>query len=118
VKEQRDIGSVILKTLGYSVTSVSCGEDAVEYMRESSADLLVLDMIMDPGIDGLETYRQILELHPSQRAILVSGYSETERVTEAQRLGAGAYVRKPYSLGKIGLAIRTELDKSDSPGQP
>ena len=101
----------MLRKLGYSVTSVSSGEEAVEYMRDNSADLLVLDMIMDPGIDGLETYKKILKLHPEQKAIIASGFSETDRVREVQRLGAGAYIKKPYLLEKIGLAVKTELDK-------
>jgi CheY-like chemotaxis protein len=111
VEEQRDIASGMLKKLGYSVTSFSSGEEAIQHMKDNSADLLVLDMIMDPGIDGLETYKRILEFHPGQKAIIASGFSETERVREAQRLGAGAYLKKPYLLGKIGLAVRTELDK-------
>lgn len=111
VVEQRDLALVMLKRLGYSVTTVSSGEEAVEYMKNNSADLLVLDMIMDPGIDGLDTYRQILELHPGQRAIIASGFSETDRVKEAQKLGAGSYVKKPYILEKIGMAIRDELGK-------
>jgi len=111
VEEQREIASRILKKLGYSVTSVSSGEEAVDYLKNNSADLLVLDMIMDPGIDGLETYKRILELHPGQKAIIVSGFSETERVKEAQRLGAGAYVKKPFLLEKIGIAVRDELDR-------
>jgi len=80
-------------------------------MKNNSADLLILDMIMDPGIDGLGTYKKILELHPGQKAIIASGFSETERVKEAKRLGAGAYVKKPYIFEKIGLAVRNELDK-------
>jgi len=58
------IASIILKQLGYLVKSVSSGEEAIEYLKSRSADLIILDMIMDPGIDGLETYRRILELHP------------------------------------------------------
>jgi two-component system cell cycle sensor histidine kinase/response regulator CckA len=111
VEEQREIASGILKKLGYSVTTVPCGEDAVDYLKDNSADLIVLDMIMDPGIDGLETYKRILELHPRQKAIIASGFSETDRVKEAQRLGAGQYIKKPYTLQKIGLAIKKELDK-------
>ncbi|UCG66088.1 MAG: response regulator, partial [Deltaproteobacteria bacterium] len=76
-----------------------------------SADLLVLDMIMDPGIDGLETYKRILKLHPHQKAIIVSGFSETRRVKEAQKLGAGSYVKKPYTLNKLGTAIKNQLSK-------
>jgi two-component system cell cycle sensor histidine kinase/response regulator CckA len=110
VKEQRDIASTMLSELGYSVTSVSSGEEAIQYLKDHQADLLILDMIMDPGIDGLETYRRILELHPKQKAIIASGFSETDRVKEAQRLGAGQYVRKPYTMQKIGVAVRQELE--------
>jgi len=111
VEEQREIASRILKKLDYSVTLVSSGEEAVDYLKNNSADLLVLDMIMDPGIDGLETYKRILEFHPKQKAIIVSGFSETESVKKAKRLGAGAYVKKPFLLEKIGIAVRDELDK-------
>lgn len=111
VKEQRLIASLILDKLGYKVVTFSSGEDAVEYMKDHSADLLILDMIMDPGIDGLETYKRILEYHPGQKAIIASGFSETDRARKAQRMGVGAYVRKPYTLEKIGLVIREQLDK-------
>jgi YesN/AraC family two-component response regulator len=68
-------------------------------------------MIMDPGIDGLETYQRALEINPLQKAIIVSGFSQTERVRKATDLGVGAYVKKPYILERIGMAIRKELDK-------
>lgn len=109
VKEQRMIVSLILQKLGYSVVTLASGEDAVEYLRDHSVDLLILDMIMDPGIDGLETYKRIIELHPGQKAIIASGFSENDRVREAQNMGITAYVKKPYSLENIGLAIRAEL---------
>ena len=101
----------MLTKLNYTVASVSSGEEAVEYLKQHAVDLVVLDMIMDPGMDGLDTYRKILEIHPHQKAIIVSGFSETERVTKAQALGAGAYVKKPYVLEKLGLAVRKELDR-------
>ncbi|MCJ7684721.1 MAG: response regulator, partial [Desulfobacteraceae bacterium] len=96
VEEQRQIASGILMELGYSVISVSSGEEAVAYLRTNKADLLVLDMIMDPGMDGLDTYKKILKLHPGQKAIIASGFSETNRVKKVQNLGAGAYIRKPF----------------------
>ena len=111
VEEQREIAFKMLVRLGYSVRPVSSGEEAVDYLKEKSADLIILDMIMDPGIDGLDTYKRILEFHPRQKAIIVSGFSETNRVKEAQRLGAGAYIDKPYLLEKIAIAVRDELDK-------
>jgi PAS domain S-box-containing protein len=111
VAGQREVAAGLLKNLGYEVHSVSSGEEALEYLREHKVNLLVLDMIMEPGIDGLETYRKVLTINPKQKAIIVSGFSETERVREAQKLGAGAYVKKPYVMEKIGVAIRQELDR-------
>ena len=113
VKEQRELATMMLTKLNYSVVSVPGGEEAVKYMEEHPSDLIVLDMIMDPGMDGLETYRRILEIHPKQKAIIVSGFAENERVTQAQALGAGTYVKKPYVLEKLGLAVRKELDRPD-----
>ena len=110
VMEQREIATVVLRKLGYQVETVSSGEEAVAYMEKGSVDLLVLDMIMDPGMDGLETYRQILSLHPNQKAVLASGFSETERVRQIMALGVGAYVRKPYSIEGLGRAVREMLD--------
>jgi PAS domain S-box-containing protein len=110
VEDQREIASKILMKLGYSVLSVSSGEEAVDYMKNHSADLLVLDMIMEPGIDGLDTYKKVLEIHPNQKAIITSGFSETDRVREAQRLGATSYIKKPYLLDKIAKVVRDELD--------
>lgn len=111
IEVQRELAVQMLKKLNYAVATVSSGEEAAEYLKKNKVDLIVLDMIMDPGIDGLETYERILEINPRQRAIIVSGFAETERVKKAQELGVGAYVRKPYILEKIGLAIREELDK-------
>ena len=111
VEEQRQIAFTILSELGYSVTTTSSGEEALDYMKNNFADLLVLDMIMLPGMDGLDTYRKIVELHPNQKAIIASGFSETARVKEAQRLGAGQYLRKPYTLESIGTAVKNELSK-------
>ncbi|HOI72636.1 MAG TPA: PAS domain S-box protein [Syntrophales bacterium] len=111
VKEQRELAISMLERLGYRVEAVAGGEEAVALLRGRKVDLVVLDMIMDPGIDGMETYRRILEIHPRQKAILASGFSETDRVRKTLEMGAGAFVQKPYILEKIGLAVRTELDR-------
>ncbi|WP_319522914.1 ATP-binding protein [uncultured Desulfosarcina sp.] len=109
VAEQREIATDLLTRLGYSATSVAGGEAAAAYLHDREVDLVVLDMIMDPGIDGLETYRRILRIHPHQRALIASGYSESERVQEARRIGAGAYVKKPYRIETLARAVKTVL---------
>lgn len=112
IKEQRELASTLLGNLNYRVAAVASGEEAVEYLKSRRVDLIVLDMIMDPGMDGLDTYIKILEIHPKQKAIIVSGFSESNRVQTAQALGAGAYLRKPYIMEKLGITIRKELDRS------
>ena len=111
VEEQREIASALLKKLGYTVETVASGEESLEYLSRNAADIIILDMVMDPGMDGLETYERIISRFPGQKAIIASGYSETERVKAAQQLGAGDYVKKPYSLKSIGVAVRDELDR-------
>jgi signal transduction histidine kinase/ActR/RegA family two-component response regulator len=111
MEEQRDLAAKILTSLGYSPVTVPGGEEAIEYLKSHSVDLALIDMIMYPGIDGLETYKEILKIHPGQKAIIVSGFSETGHVKDAQELGVGEYVKKPYQIERIGLAIKTELKK-------
>jgi PAS domain S-box-containing protein len=112
VEGQRDLAAEMLRKLNYQVESVASGEEAVAYLQEKAVDLIVLDMIMDPGMGGLETYRRIVANHPQQKAIIVSGFSETDQVHAAQALGAGPYIRKPYNLEKLGMAVRKELDRA------
>jgi len=66
---------------------------------------------MDPGINGRETYERIIEFHPDQKAVIASGFSESDDVKAALELGAGQYIKKPYTLQKIGIAVRDELQK-------
>jgi PAS domain S-box-containing protein len=105
-KDQREIASAYLQKLNYNTTSVSGGEAAIDYLQNHRVDMVVLDMIMSPGIDGLETYKGLTAIQPGLKAVIASGFSETSRVREAQQMGAGEYIRKPYTLEKIGIAIR------------
>jgi signal transduction histidine kinase/ActR/RegA family two-component response regulator len=112
VPEQREIAARILSHLGYKVQVVGSGEEAVACLTNVSVDLVLLDMYMGPGMDGLETYRRMLDIHPNQKAIIVSGYSETDRIREALSLGAGSYLKKPFLYNQIGHAVRSELDRN------
>jgi len=101
----------MLAKLNYAATAVSSGEEAVAYLAENSVDLIVLDMVMEPGMDGLDTYRQIAKSRPGQKAVIVSGYLETDRTDEAKHLGVGTFLKKPYLLAELGAAVRKELDR-------
>jgi PAS domain S-box-containing protein len=106
---QRDIARKVLERFGYEVEVCSSGEEAVEFLQTTAVDLLLLDMLMPPGINGLETYKRILKIHPRQKAIVVSGYSESKDVKRAMQLGAGAYVKKPYTMHQITQSVKKEL---------
>ncbi|MFQ5603804.1 MAG: PAS domain S-box protein [bacterium] len=107
---QRRVASQLLKRLGYKVHSASSGESAVNHVKKRSYDLLIIDMIMD-GIDGVEAYRRILEMNQHQKAIILSGYARSNKVKEALRLGAGAFISKPISPKILAIQVRKELDR-------
>lgn len=111
-ESQRDINCYMLEALGYKAEAVPSGEEAVEYLQKHSVDIVLLDMIMNPGISGRETYERIIKLYPKQKAVIVSGYAETKEVKETQRLGAGKYIKKPLTLEKLGPVIKEELSRT------
>jgi len=110
-ERQRMIASGMLSKLGYNPEAVSSGEEAIKYMKENTVDLIVLDMVMPKGINGRKTYEEIIKIRPGQKAVIASGYAKTKEVDIAQELGAGKYIRKPYTLEKIGVAVKKELEK-------
>ena len=105
--QQRQLACDMLSVLGYNPRAVSSGEEALENIKINSADMILLDMVMGDGMDGLDTYRRILEIEPNQKAVISSGFAETDRVKEALRLGASKFVKKPYAIQDIAEAIKT-----------
>ncbi len=79
-------------------------------MKTHTADLLVFDMIKDPGMDGLDAYKHFLKIRLGQKAVIASGFSETSRAQEALSLGAGSYIKKSYTAENIGMAVRLDFD--------
>jgi CheY-like chemotaxis protein len=108
---QREVAQEILASLGYSVDAVSSGKEAVERMRVSPADLVLVDMVMEGGIDGAETLKRIQKARPDQRAIIFSGFAESERVRAALASGAALFLRKPVTLARLAQAVRHVFDE-------
>ncbi len=107
----RDIAVEYLRRLNFDVDQASSGKEAIDLVQIKKYDLIVLDMLMDPGIDGLETYKKLLKISPGIKAVIVSGFSETERVKRAQELGAGKYIKKPYTLEELVVSVKKELGR-------
>jgi len=106
----RKVASQILLELGYEVSSVASGEEAITFVKDTPVDLLVIDMLMDPGITGRQTYEQILEMNPGQKAIVASGFSESDDVKATLKLGASGFIKKPYSIDQLGYAVKDALE--------
>lgn len=105
----RDIACQMLMSLGYKVDTVNSGEAAIDFVKKTGVDLIVLDMLMEPGLNGRETYEQIKRIRPGQKAIITSGFSESHEVRATMQLGAGGFIKKPYSLKQLGRAVKEAL---------
>ncbi|MGL1930254.1 MAG: transporter substrate-binding domain-containing protein [Desulfotalea sp.] len=106
---QRDIASQILTSLGYRVDVVNSGEEAIEYLNESAVDLVFLDMLMPPGINGRQTCEKIIDNNPTQKVIIVSGFSKDDDVKATIQLGACDFIKKPYTMKTLGRAVKGAL---------
>jgi DNA-binding NtrC family response regulator len=101
----------MLSMLGYLPRVVASGEEAVSSLKNGAADLVLLDMLMEPGMNGYQTYAEIIKSHPGQKAVIVSGFSESEDVVRAQQLGVGGFIKKPYTIQQLGQVMHTVLSR-------
>lgn len=109
---QRDIATQLLVFLGYKVSSVKSGEEAIVFLHNTNVNIVLLDMQMEPGINGYQTYKKIKQIKPDQKAIITSGYSEDVHVKKTIKLGAEALIKKPYSIEQIGRVLKKTLSIS------
>lgn len=109
--QQREIGRQFLELLNYRPLVAASGEEAVAMLRDTEVDLVLLDMIMDSGLNGCETYEQIVVMHPGQKALIVSGYTAHEEIAQALERGVGAILKKPYTLKQLAHVVQRELER-------
>jgi PAS domain S-box-containing protein len=107
--EQNEIISKALQNLGYVTYSVTSGEEGLAFIRSNPVDLVLLDMMMGNGLNGPETFEQILKIHPQQKAIVVSGYAKNDEILKVRDLGVSAFIEKPVTISKISEAIKQSL---------
>jgi two-component system KDP operon response regulator KdpE len=111
----RRVMRTTLTDLGYTVIDAKTGEEALQTLRETQPDLILLDLNM-PGIGGLETCRAIRE--SSEVPIIILSVRNTER-EKVQALDAGAddYVTKPFGIQELLARIRAALRRSPQAGE-
>ncbi len=113
----------LLLHLGHQVDVLPSGTQAIEVFEAAARagtrpyDLVILDMLLGEGRDGLEVFEQLRRHCPEQRAILASGYSTVERAAAAVRDGL-TWLAKPYTLDGLGRAVGRALRGHSSTAPP
>jgi DNA-binding response OmpR family regulator len=90
---------------GYQVLSCGDGGEALELVRRQSVDLVITDLVM-PGPDGLEVLKAVRQHRPEALVIIITGHASLQTAIEAIREGAYDYIRKPFKLEEMELAIK------------
>ncbi len=103
--------SGILEDDGYEAVTASSGEQALSIIEELSPEVVLLDVWMPGGIDGLETLKSIKESTQRSTVIMISGHGNIDIAIQATKLGAYDFLEKPLSLEKILLLIKRALEK-------
>lgn len=111
----REVAMVMLQKLGYAPTAVTGGQEAIDFIRRQAVDVVLLDMIMEPGLNGRETYEAIIAIEPDQKAIIASGYTRSSDVEATMALGAKAFIEKPYTLLSLGSALKHVVEPTREP---
>ncbi|OHE60590.1 MAG: Fis family transcriptional regulator [Thermodesulfovibrio sp. RBG_19FT_COMBO_42_12] len=104
--------SGIFEDEGYDVLTSSSGEDALRILKEQeqSPDLILLDIWL-PGVDGIQTLKEIKGLKPDLPVIMISGHGNIELAVKATRMGAYDFLEKPLSLERVLLAAKRALER-------
>ncbi|MEA1921964.1 MAG: transporter substrate-binding domain-containing protein [Pseudomonadota bacterium] len=106
---QREIAEELLNSLGYQTQTAASGEAGIELLAKNQIDLVLLDMIMDPGINGRRTYARMAEIKPGLKAVIASGFSENEEVEKTLTFGPSTFIKKPYTINQLGKAVQELL---------
>jgi CheY-like chemotaxis protein len=95
-----------LRSLGYQVDDFDRGAAAIDFLRRTQVDLLVVDFAM-PAMNGAEVARTAQEIQPGLRVLIVSGYADSAALEAA--LGSARQLRKPFDLNELGRAVEEAL---------
>ncbi len=106
----RDYLEALVSRQGYQVFAVEDGEQALRTLDDTRPDLVTLDVVL-PGIDGIETLRQLKQRLPDVPVVMLSGHGQARTIVEAMRLGASDFLRKPFEVEELELAFQKALEK-------
>lgn len=102
----------LLKNLGYTAIQATNGEEAVQMCKNTSVDVVLLDMVLEQEMSGRQIYEQILCYNQRQKAVVVSGFSEEDEIAKIKNLGVSHFVKKPYTVHQLAIAVQQILKRS------
>jgi DNA-binding NtrC family response regulator len=108
---QLEIAESLFRELNYNVKTVNEHENIINEIDIFEPDIFVMDMILSDGTDGLDVYKIIREKHKNLKVVIISGFSESERVLDALKLGVRKFISKPFTIQEIGRGVREVLDQ-------
>ncbi len=94
-----------MKKRGVDVAGAESGEEALQLLAQTETDVVVLDVKM-PGMDGIETLREIRERYPLIEVIMLTGHANVEVALEGMKLGAFDYLMKPMAIDELFYKIQ------------
>jgi DNA-binding NtrC family response regulator len=100
-----------LTTRKLDAKGVKSGEAAVEVLKESLYDVVLLDIKMPGGMDGIETLREIKRIQPLAEVLLITGHASVETSIEGMKLGAFDYLLKPMKVGELLVKLARAFEK-------
>lgn len=106
-----DTLSSILEDDGYEVNTATSGEKALDVVKDLSPDIILLDVWMPGGADGIETLEMIKKIDPGSAVIMISGHANIDIAIQATKLGAYDFLEKPLSLDRVLLLIKRALER-------
>ena len=101
----------ILRDEGFGVTSVARGEEALAAVSRELYDLIMLDVWL-PGMDGLDTLRQLRAAGHQAPVVVISGHANAEMAATAVREGAVDFLEKPLALERVVVTVANALDRA------
>jgi DNA-binding NtrC family response regulator len=108
----RDVMTQLLVSEGYQVISAERGEEGLEKLQEEVVDLVLLDLML-PGIGGLKTLEEILQLEPDSVVVMITAYASIESAVKATKLGAFDFITKPFKNEELLLSVKNGLKKRE-----
>ena len=109
-RSMRDFLSIMLKKVGYDVTTAVDGEEAVKILHKDIFDLVITDLKM-PKVDGLQVLKTVKDLSPDTVVIVITAFASTETTVEAMKEGAYDYITKPFQNDEMKIRIKKALEK-------